>query len=66
MSSYLIRGGRALQGEAVCQGSKNSSLPILAACILCEGAVELDNIPEITDVDATVKILTWLGCKISR
>ena len=66
MSSYLIRGGRALQGEAVCQGSKNSSLPILAACILCEGAVELDNIPEITDVDATVKILSWLGCRITR
>ena len=66
MSSYKICGGRALKGESFCQGSKNSSLPILAACILCDHTVELDNIPDISDVDATVKILTWLGCRISR
>ena len=66
MSSFLVSGGRALTGETVCQGSKNSSLPILAACILNEHTVTLENIPEISDVDATLKILAYLGCKIRR
>lgn len=66
MSSFVINGGRPLTGETVCQGSKNSSLPILAACILCGSEIVLGNIPDITDVDATLKILDFLGCRAVR
>ena len=66
MSSFVISGGKRLSGEAICQGSKNSSLPILAACILSEKEIVLENIPELTDVDATLKILSFLGCRTQR
>ena len=66
MSSFIIHGGLPLAGEAVCQGSKNSSLPILAACILCSGESVLENVPALTDVDATIKILNYLGCRTRR
>ena len=66
MSSYIIRGGRPLTGETVCQGSKNSSLPILAACILSDREIVLENVPRITDVEATLKILEHLGCRTRR
>ena len=66
MSSYIIRGGRPLAGETVCQGSKNSSLPILAACILSDREIVLENVPQITDVEATLKILEHLGCAARR
>ncbi|MCH5198185.1 MAG: UDP-N-acetylglucosamine 1-carboxyvinyltransferase [Oscillospiraceae bacterium] len=66
MSSFTIFGGRALRGDAVCQGSKNSSLPILAASILSGGEIILENIPRLSDVDATLKILNYLGCKTKR
>ncbi len=66
MSSFIIQGGRPLNGEAVCQGSKNSSLPILAACILSDREIVLENIPALTDVDATLEILSCLGCRTRR
>ena len=66
MSGFIINGGNRLSGETVCQGSKNSSLPILAAGILTEREILLDNVPRITDVDATLRILEYLGCGITR
>lgn len=64
MDSFIINGGRALRGEACVQGSKNSSLPILAATVLVDGVCEIENCPDLTDVDAAVKILRHLGCKV--
>ncbi|MBE6824683.1 MAG: UDP-N-acetylglucosamine 1-carboxyvinyltransferase [Ruminococcaceae bacterium] len=66
MAKLVITGGRKLSGEVKVQGSKNSSLPILAATILCEDESVLYNCPDLKDVDATVKILRYLGCKASR
>ena len=66
MSGFIINGGRRLSGETVCQGSKNSSLPILAASILTGREVLLDNVPAITDVEATLRILEYLGCRTGR
>lgn len=64
MDSLVIEGGRALKGEACVQGSKNSSLPILAATVLVGGVCVIENCPDLTDVDAAVKILRHLGCKV--
>ncbi len=66
MAKLYINGGRKLSGEVKVQGSKNSSLPILAATILCEDESVIYNCPKLSDVDATIKILRYLGCKATR
>lgn len=66
MDSIIINGGRKLVGEIDLQGSKNSSLPILAATVLVNGISVIHNCPELTDVDAAIKILEHLGCKVKR
>ena len=66
MSSYIIEGGRKLQGEVRVSGSKNASLPIIAASILNEKKTTLYNVPNIEDTRTTLEILKVLGCKVKR
>ena len=66
MYSYIINGGNRLNGEIDISGSKNASLPILAASILNKSIVRLYNVPEIEDVRVTIKILEYLNCKIKK
>lgn len=65
MGTFLVRGGRKIEGEFAVRGSKNAALPILAACLLAEDEVVLENIPLIRDVLQTLDILRELGCKVS-
>ena len=65
METILIRGGNRLQGEVEISSAKNSVLPILAATILCEGEVVLQNFPMYDDTKNMLKILQDLGAKIS-
>ena len=66
VSKLLIDGGRILGGEAKVQGAKNSALPILAASILSKGESVFFGCPKLSDVDASIQILRYLGCKVSR
>ena len=66
MSSITVFGSRPLIGQVNIQGAKNSVLPILAACLLCRSACTIHNCPYISDVDACLRILKHLGCKITR
>ena len=66
MLSYIIEGGKRLEGEATVSGSKNASLPILAATILNNGITKLYNVPEIRDTKITQEILKFLGCKVKK
>ena len=66
MKSYIIEGGKRLSGIVNISGSKNSSLPILAATILGEGNMRLYNIPSISDVDNTIEIIKGLGGNVKR
>lgn len=66
MGNIVIDGGRPLEGEISVQGSKNSSLPILAATVLVDGISVIHNCPSLTDVDAAVRILRHLGCRVKR
>jgi UDP-N-acetylglucosamine 1-carboxyvinyltransferase len=59
----LIVKESKIHGEVNLQGAKNSVLPILAACLLVKGQVVLKNVPVISDVYASLRILTKLGCK---
>jgi UDP-N-acetylglucosamine 1-carboxyvinyltransferase len=60
-----INGGRALEGEIVASGAKNAALPILAAALLADAPVVLDNVPQLNDVSTTVKLLRRMGVKIT-
>ena len=66
MSSYIIEGRAKLEGEVNISGSKNASLPILAATILNAGVTKLYNVPNIHDVQKMLEILQLLGCKIKK
>ena len=66
MASYVIEGGRKLTGEVYISGSKNASLPIIAATLLNKGITKLYNVPNIHDVQIMLKILKVLGCKIKK
>lgn len=66
MSELIINGKKSLKGEIDIQGAKNSCLPILAACVLVEGVSVIHNCPKLSDVNAAVKILEHLGCKVER
>lgn len=66
MSKLLIRGKRRLSGETEVQGAKNSVLPLLAASILAKGESVFLGCPHLSDVEASTKILRYLGCKVSH
>jgi len=64
MDTIKIQGGVGLQGKVRIQGSKNASLPILAAVLLTEGETILKNVPKISDVFHMIQILKCIGCRI--
>lgn len=59
-----VRGGRELRGRIAIGGSKNASLPILAACLLTAQRVGLSNLADITDTRVMLDILRELGCEV--
>ena len=63
MEKLEIVGGKKLQGSINISGSKNASLPILAATILVDKVI-LNNIPQVKDIDTMIELLTSLGSKI--
>lgn len=64
MGYYLVEGGKPIGGEFSVRGSKNAVLPILAATLLAEDEVVLENCPLISDFYQTLDILRFLGCKV--
>ena len=65
MESFVVEGGRRLEGSIRVDGAKNAALPILAACVLTEEEVTLHAMPDITDVRRMVDILRILGCRVT-
>lgn len=66
MKRYIVEGGKSLQGEIVISGSKNASLPIIAASLLNKGITKLYNVPNIHDTKMMFEILKKLGCKVKK
>ena len=64
--SFVVEGGRRLEGSIRTDGAKNAALPILAACVLTEEKVCLHGMPDITDVHRMLDILEMLGCSVQR
>jgi UDP-N-acetylglucosamine 1-carboxyvinyltransferase len=63
VQKLIIEGVHQLEGEIKIQGAKNSVLPILAASLLCGEKCVVGNCPKILDVDISLKIIEYLGCK---
>ncbi len=66
MGKLVINGGRQLFGTVNVQGAKNAVLPLMAAAILTEDEVVIDNCPQLTDVDNMEKILNSLGAETTK
>ena len=60
----MIQGGVPLQGEIVAAGNKNAALPILAACLLTDEEMLLQNVPRIRDTEAQAAILEAMGVRV--
>ncbi len=64
MESLVIEGGRPLSGRIRAEGNKNAALPVLAACLLTDEPVVLQNIPRILDVETMLALLEHLGADV--
>ena len=62
MAIWHINGGHKLNGSCFVQGSKNAALPIITASVISGGVTELLNVPRLSDVTNTLRILRSLGC----
>jgi UDP-N-acetylglucosamine 1-carboxyvinyltransferase len=62
--SFVIEGGRPLNGTTRAAGNKNGALPILAACLLTDEEVRLTNVPHIRDVETMVELIRDLGVEV--
>ena len=66
MDVITIQGGRPLRGAVIAAGSKNAALPIMAACLMADGPVVLDDVPEVSDVNTLALLLGHLGVEVKR
>lgn len=66
MEAYVINGGKRISGKVKVQGSKNSSLPIMAATILNGQENVLEDIPNIKDINVMIEILEFLGAYVEK
>jgi UDP-N-acetylglucosamine 1-carboxyvinyltransferase len=66
MSTFEIEGGVPLRGTVRASGNKNAILPMIAACILTDQEMVLDNVPDIIDVRHMLEAIVELGGKVER
>ena len=64
MTKYIVQGGHPLFGEVEISGAKNAAVAILPAALLVDGVCRIENIPQISDVTLSLKILEHLGAGI--
>lgn len=66
MSKLVVTGGKRLEGRVMISGAKNAVLPIIAASLLTGEKVQLDDAPDLIDVDHMCRIIQAFGAKIER
>jgi len=65
MDKFIIRGGNPLVGTVRVSGAKNSALPCMAAAILTEEEITLENIPQVRDIETERRLLTSMGAAVA-
>lgn len=66
MEQYVIKGGRALKGEVNIAGAKNAALGILAASLLTDETVIIENLPDVSDINAFIQAMQSIGCMVEH
>ena len=66
MSKFIITGGKPLEGTITVSGAKNAVLPIIAASLLCAEPIQLDDAPDLLDVNVMNQIVSALGATVER
>ena len=66
MEKYLVRGGKALAGEVQISGAKNAALGILAAAIMTDDEVVIENLPDVSDINALLEAIHGIGAMVER
>ena len=66
MATFIVNGGRHLQGEITPQGAKNEALQVICAVLLTPKKVTINNIPDISDVNKLIELIGSLGVNITR
>lgn len=63
MDKLVITGGTSLKGEVIISGAKNAAVAILPATLLVDGICTIENLPNISDIQISCKILEEIGVK---
>ncbi|MBO6214283.1 MAG: UDP-N-acetylglucosamine 1-carboxyvinyltransferase, partial [Lachnospiraceae bacterium] len=66
MDQYVIKGGKPLKGEVAIGGAKNAALGILAAAIMTDDTVTIDNLPDVRDINVMLVAIQEIGVKVDR
>ncbi|MCR5723357.1 MAG: UDP-N-acetylglucosamine 1-carboxyvinyltransferase [Lachnospiraceae bacterium] len=66
MRRYAVKGGAPLVGEVEIGGAKNAALGILAAALMSDETVEIENVPDLSDIDVMLEALRTLGAKVDK
>ena len=66
MEQYAIKGGNPLVGEVEIGGAKNAALPIIAAALMSEETVHIDNLPDVGDTNVLLEAMQSIGVMIKR
>ena len=66
MEQYVIKGGKPLCGEVEIGGAKNAALPILAAAIMADEPVTIENLPNVRDINVLLQAIEQIGAKVDR
>ncbi len=65
MEKYVIHGGQPLHGQVEISGAKNAAVAIIPAALMVRGVCRLENLPEISDTDTLLRIMTFLGARVT-
>ena len=66
MEQYVIKGGNPLVGEVEIGGAKNAALGILAAAIMTDETVVIDNLPDVQDINVLLETISVIGARVDR
>ncbi|MDD6101652.1 MAG: UDP-N-acetylglucosamine 1-carboxyvinyltransferase [Clostridiales bacterium] len=66
MIQYIVRGGKPLCGEVTIAGAKNAALGILAAAVMTDEEVTVENIPDVSDINSLLEAIRGIGAKVDR
>ena len=65
-NQYIIKGGTPLKGEVTIGGAKNAALGILAAAIMTDETVTIENLPDVRDINVLLQAIEGIGATVQR